>query len=741
MMHQLRRSVATGPWTLFPALMLAMLTMGCGEPAAEENDVRRTDESRARSNQELVQNGDFSQHGPRLPIGWWQDLDQTGTRGEVVIETADSAVGTASLKLQPNEENREDNPLAVAQTVAANAYRGQDVSFSAAMRAGGGATAILGLVALQNGTPGELVMLHQAAAPEGWTYHEGHYRVPDEENVELVIICMVNGRSGSAWFDDVSLRPKQTASPPPSSPDPPVGPGTIVIDAEKIVRRIPSTLFGTNIEWRWNANFLWQESHDRVDPEIERLTRELGVTLVRFPGGIYSDYYHWRDGIGPREQRQPVRHEPGSDDESVPLFGTDEALAFADSIDGELLITVNAGTGTAEEAADWVRYVNRDELRVRYWEVGNELYYDDGSVFAGTVLLDPITYAERFLEFARKMREADPRIKVGAIGGENRPRYELMHDPDCNRVLLERAGDEIDFLAVHNAYAPLVFDDSQELRAVYRAMLAAPVGLESNLRTLRDQLHQLVPDRADEIELAITEWGPFFHVDFGNRYLKHTKSLGSALYVARAFNTFLRSPETTIANFWCLNDVGVLGWIGTSDPSFPPRPEWTPTARYFALQMYTQHFGSTLVGTRVESPTFDSPAVGFIEATRDVPYLDAVSSLSEDGRSLFIMVINTHFDEPIEVELSIQGFLPQSRGELTVLTGTSIDANTGTRFLEIPGLTLATPAEDSVNPRFRRGHPRELTKESASLTGVTGRFTHSFPARSVTALRLARQTD
>src|SRR5262249_39536407 len=153
---------------------------------------------------------------------------------------------------------------------------------------------------------------------------------------------------------------------------------------------------------------------------------------------------------------------------------TDEALAFASQVGGQLLIEVNAGTGTAQEAADWVRYVNGNGLRVVYWEVGNELYVRDNSANSQALTVDPVTYAQRFLEFAKAMRAADPRIKIGAIGGENRGLYTTMGYPDWNRTLLQMAGDQIDFLSVHNSYAPGTPGPGQDVRTVYGAMLAAP---------------------------------------------------------------------------------------------------------------------------------------------------------------------------------------------------------------------------------------------------------------------------
>lgn len=434
-----------------------------------------------------------------------------------------------------------------------------------------------------------------------------------------------------------------------------------------------------------------------------------------------------------------VRHEAGSQDQSRPYFGTDEALAFAEDVGAELLITVNAGTGTAEEAAEWVRYVNANELRVRYWEVGNELYIGGSDPIPKATSIDPKTYAQRFLTFARAMRAADPRIKIGAIGGENQGRYNIVTYPNWNRTVLQTAGEEIDFLAVHNAYYPVVLESNKDLRSVYEAMFAAPRLIERNLQTLTRQIHEYVPRRASEIDIAVTEWGPWFHIDLRRSpYIDHTKTLGSALYSASALKEFIESEKTSIANFWFLNDHGTLGIIGSRSTKFPPEPDWAPTARYYAFQLYTRHFGEDLIESTATGPTFNSPAVGYTEAVRNAPYLDVICSLSSDRRRLYVIAINKHFDSPITAKLTLEGFSPASTATAWTLTGRGIDAHTGTQVIQIPGLTMAKQVQDPVHQRFPRGGPGEVTFTSSEVKAGK-EFTYQFPARSATSLVFTRQ--
>ena len=694
---------------------------------------------------EMARNGGFEEGGSPIPQGWMRDLAYTGKKGTVSLDRSRSHSGRASLRLQPNSQNSGDFPLAIAQVIPAAAYRGRTVEYSGFVQAEGGATAELGMLSFVRGRGASLITVDQPSGGSHWTRISRAYEVPDDRSVQLVVTCIVRGQTGTAWFDDVSVVPASEqragsggASPPAPAPSSPLK-ATVEVDARTVVRQIPRTLYGANIEWIWNGNLLWLEGSRRPDPALLKLTEDLGVSLLRYPGGHFSDFYHWRDGVGPYEKRPQALHEKGKSERSRPNFGTDEALDFADRVRGELLITINAGSGSAREAAEWLRYVNGKDRRVRYWEVGNELYMNEGSAMSRSITVDPPGYAARFREFVQAMRAVDPDIRLGAIGGENQGRYVNVNYPDWNRIVLERAGDQMDFLAVHNAYAPvLISGDDRDLRTVYRAMLAAPVLIKRNLDTVERQIATYAPARASRIGIAVTEWGPLFQFDLKSRYVDHGKTLGAALFVASTLKAFIESPRTEIANFFLLNDVSVLGMIGSRDGRFPPQPDWAPTARYYAFQLFTRHFGERLVRSATGGPTFDSETIGLIEAVKGVPYLDVVSSLSSDGATLFIMAINKHFESGMEASIVLRGFEPASTGTAWTLTGTSVDANTGTVPLRLPGLSLGRQAEDPQSPRFSRGGPDEITMASSSLTGLGKAFTYLFPPHSVTSLVLTR---
>ena len=718
----------------------------------------------------LVRNSGFETEGSPARE-WSQDTGKTGNKGSITRDASRAHGGQFSLKLAPNNSNGGEHPLAVAQEIPAGEFRGKTVEFSAWMAAEGDARASVGMLSLVRGKPGNLVMLQQVQGRNGWQLEVRGYDVPDDPSTKLYLALWVDGKSGAAWFDDVAVSLPGSAQQPTASggnnPGTSTTPGstttstpggtsgaapapttvadlkaTVEVDAGTVLRRIPRSVYGANVEWRWNATYMWREERQAADPTGLKLTRDMGVSLIRYPGGIYSDFYNWKDGIGPVNKRPIVKHEPGKEDKTRPVFGTDEALGFARDVGGELMITVNAGTGTAQQAAEWVRYVNANELKVRYWEVGNELYINDGSPVSKATSIGPEKYAQRFLEFAKAMRAADPRIKIGAIGGENQGRYSSVSYPNWNRILFEKASSEIDFLSVHNAYAPLISDDEEkrkDLRAIYRSMLAAPTLIARNMRTIEQQLADWgSPTRKPFI--AVSEWGPIFQWVHKGRYVDHPKTLGSALFAASTLKTLVESPKVEIAAFWMLNDFSVLGWLSSTDGSFPPpNPKWAMTARAYAFQMFTRHFGEQLLRSTTTSPSFDSEAIGVTDAVRGAPWLDVVSSLSADGRTLYLLAINKHFDANIEAAISVKGFRPAAQGSAVTLNGTGIDAHAGSTVLQVPGLVWGKQMEDEGHRRFGRGAPSEITLVNTPFRGAGERFSYTFPAHSVTSLILTRQ--
>ncbi len=682
----------------------------------------------------IVVNADFEGGSGMPPTGWMLE-QRVAHKGSA--ELLPRQVSGQCLRLKPNDKNGEGvHPLAVGQGFSIQSFKGKQVRLAGRLGAEGKATAVLGLYAIRSdGNIVDGVRLTATVDSPAMVIQEGLLSIPvDSEAILLILSCAADGKSGAVLFDDVfvgavSQTKTETASSRIVVPN--IGHATVVIDTTQRIRTIPSTLYGTNIEWIYDGYGLWNRKQAKLNTRVVDLTRSLGTSLLRFPGGVFSDFYHWRDGIGPMSKRRSSPHVPGGPT-SQHLFGTDEAIALARATGTRLMITVNAGTGTPKEAADWIRYVSGKGAkdRVALWEVGNELY-GRGDV-AEKVTLTPAKYAEQFLAFAKAMRRADKDIVIGAIGGENYGLYQMNGYSGWNSILLKRAAGEIDFLSLHNAYAPMVFQDrGDDVRTVYQAMLAAPLLIAENLETVSRQIDELGGDRANTIKIAVTEWGPWFAADPKSRLLDHVKTMGSALFVADVLKVFIESPKTCYANAFKLVDNAYLGWIGLREGRHIPK------APYYAMQMFTNYFGSVLVESKTTGPTYNSTAVGLVGRVQDVPYLDVVVSVSEDDQTLFIMGINKNFDRSVKAKISLGTFDPSHVAESFTLNGPGIDAHTGTQLPEIPGLKWGRQATALPKPSFDLpdgGNVRIRTVK----TQVAQSFEYTFPAHSVTSLRIRR---
>jgi len=140
--------------------------------------------------------------------------------------------------------------------------------------------------------------------------------------------------------------------------------------------------------------------------------RKLAAPVIRWPGGCFADDYHWRDGIGPRDER-PRRLNIWWHDEESNQFGTHEFIDLCRQAGAAPYICLNVGSGTPEEAAAWVEYSNcarntsraqerglngsPEPFAVRYWGVGNENWGCGGR-------FDPDDYAREYRRFACYLR-------------------------------------------------------------------------------------------------------------------------------------------------------------------------------------------------------------------------------------------------------------------------------------------------------------------------------------------------
>ncbi len=459
--------------------------------------------------------------------------------------------------------------------------------------------------------------------------------------------------------------------------------------------------------------FLFPADHVHgMDPDMIAISRALESPLVRY-GGNFTSGYHWRDGIGPMDQRVSMLNQAWGMPE-YNHFGTDEFLEFCKLVKAEPQIALNLGSGTPEEAGAWVRYVNeRWGHGGLLWELGNELY---GTWQIGYPTIERA--AARMNSFVDAVLRADPQARLIATGSDPDQK------PDWNASLLRSDPIRFHFLSTHFVVGVGGVRKSDAMPDfVAESGLALPVGLERRLREMKKQI-DAEPRAREVVKLAFTEW--LFHGP-DDRVPRFT-NMGGALCAAGFLNTLMRVADfTPVADMTGLIEFGGI-WKKRSQVYGVPA--------YWAFRMYSTAGATRAVEARTAVETYDvADGNRRIPEIRGVPYLDVVAALNDAGDKLTLYAVNRHLNRDIETDIRIAGFAPRT-ARVRTLKGTSIhQANDETRPEAV------YPSEDRIPAarEFRYTFPRSsvtvmelLTVEHASAcNGGT-------PAAAATEVAVAR---
>jgi alpha-N-arabinofuranosidase len=427
-----------------------------------------------------------------------------------------------------------------------------------------------------------------------------------------------------------------------------------------------------------------------MNPEMIEMARAMKSPIVRF-GGNFTSGYHFRDGLGPMEKRVSTLNQSWGMPE-YNHFGTDEFLTFCRLIETEPQIALNLGSGTPEEAADWVKYVNGQWGKTGLlWELGNELW---GTFQIGHPTLAKI--AERTKAFSAAVRNVDPNARLIATGADP------DHFQDWNAAQLGLEPDTFNYLSTHFVVRTADVQKANPSREfIAQAALALPVGLENRLRAMKQQI-DADPKPREHVKIAFTEWlfagSPSQAPTFDN--------LGGALCTAGFLNTLMR-----VSDFTSISDMtGNIEFGGI----WQKRGRVYGVPAYWAFRMYSNADASQLVDTRVQVDRYDvDEGVRRIPSIHSVPYLDVVSALNEAGDKLTLFCVNRHLSQEISGSVRLTGFTAGSaHGQQ--LTATSLYAT-----------------NDEVRPDA-------IVPVEVNLNAHGGTLAYIFPRTSVTVIELTR---
>lgn len=450
-----------------------------------------------------------------------------------------------------------------------------------------------------------------------------------------------------------------------------------IVDLNKVVGTIDKQLFGTNLEWFNDAGGL-ASSDQALKKRITELAALQGVSVMRFPGGILSDYYDWHDGIGPQAQRRVMQH-PSDSGKSRHTFGSPEFFQLLKDTNSEGLITVNVGTGTPKLAADWVAYANQPNhaqrakdghpapMDIKLWEIGNEVYLP-GNPSEKKITQTPAEYAENYLAFSQAIKKVDPTVTTIAIGLAKSHIGPDSEFDDWTEVLLKKAGHAIDMIAVHNAYFPMLYHERQpHVKDIYPSMMAAPEAVDTSLFELEKLINQYQPQR--DIRIAITEWGGLFSLpNVDNYWLDHVKTMGTGVYIARMLQVMMSHSKVKLANYFKLTDRSFMGWINYKGE--PKVPFWV-----FAL--YANFYGDARLSATLNSPTYEAKAIGIMKSQHQVPEVTVLASKDTKSNRLYLNFVNRSLSNSYPIELSFLHGKIQKSGRLHYIQAKELTAHNG----------------------------------------------------------------
>jgi alpha-N-arabinofuranosidase len=452
---------------------------------------------------------------------------------------------------------------------------------------------------------------------------------------------------------------------------------------------------------------------DGIRTDVLDALKGLEMSVVRYPGGNFASGYHWRDGVGPADERPTVRElawqslEPNR-------FGTDEFLSLCRKADWQPMLCANLGTGTPEEARDWVEYCNGEpgsrwaDLRVAngqetphrvpYWCLGNEM---DGPWQLGHVPADH--YAIRAQQAGKMIKDCDRSVKLVACGssGPDMPGF-----LEWDRTVLERLGGLADYVSLHR-YVGNESDDPNDYLAIGNSIDAQIEAVDACCRYVAAKRKR--PKRA---MLCFDEWNVWYKArsaedvngrgQFAPHLIEEVYNLEDALVVASFLMSFIRHADVVkIAN--------IAQIVNVIAPLLTRGDDLLVQSIYYAFQMISQRKSGTSLRLLQEGPIHTSSSYG------ECPELDCAAILNPDSKQLHVFAMNRNVNQSAELEISLAGAaLAPQRAE--ILHADSLKTANG---FDAPGQVVSRAYDEWQGGELATAElpPHSFLATTFSLTG------------------------
>ena len=467
----------------------------------------------------------------------------------------------------------------------------------------------------------------------------------------------------------------------------------VLLDRNFSIGRVDRRLFGAFVEHLGRGVYggIYEPGHPTADErgfrrDVLDLIKELGPTIIKYPGGNFVSTYRWEDGVGPVGER-PSRLNYAWQSTESNTFGTNEFIDWCNAAGVEPMLVVNLGTRGPQDAANLVEYCNHpggtalSELRkahgwdrphgVKFWCLGNEM---DGDWQAAANSAED--YGRLALQAAKMMRWADDSIQVAVSGssGLNRATYGYW-----DATVLEHAFDQVDWISLHTYLnnwkdnTPALLASADLIDSFIEGVIAVADATAAKRRSSK------------RIMLSFEEWNVWYRTRRPFEYrvqrgwpvapsiLEEVYSVGDALAVGGVLISLLNHAERVRCA--CLAQlVNVIAPITTE----PGGPAWRQTTFYPFAQTSRLARGDVL-RARVECETYAAAYYDpytVEDAVFPVPqaaYLKLAAVAQEDG-GLALFALNRDLNQETTALIDLQGFGRLTLAEATVLTDSDLQA-------------------------------------------------------------------
>ena len=384
-----------------------------------------------------------------------------------------------------------------------------------------------------------------------------------------------------------------------------------------------------------------------IRTDVVEAMKAIHMPVLRWPGGCFADEYHWRDGIGPQEQRRNMVNTNWGGVTEDNSFGTHEFMELCSQVGCEPYITGNVGSGTAQEMSEWVEYLNsdgdstvvrerrangrQDSWGVKYWGVGNESWGCGG-------IMRPEYYADVYRRYQNFCRQYGSnklyKIACGPNGG----------DTNWTEVVMKNAAFCMDGLSLHFYTVPGSWEHKNRATEFTKDDYIETLAIASRM----DQLvtdHAAIMDKYDpdkRVGLIVDEWGTWFEVEPGTNpgFLYQQNTMRDAMVAAVTLDIFNKHCDRVyMANI--AQTVNVLQAIILTEDG---KMVLTPT--YYVFDLYQHHMDAKELGCEIEAAQL---------GTEKFQVSGVTASASEKDGYVTVTLSNLDPDNGDEVVIGLPG--------------------------------------------------------------------------------------